>query len=90
MDRRYCSHPAYEASVLIVTWCERCCGWRAVRASSAPGLASAGSSIEVYESHFLPQEETSLDEIVHIAKRTFECAQTWALEMMDGQRRFPQ
>lgn len=77
MERQNCTHQAKETVVLFISWCQRDSGWRVVRASSRPDSLSGPGSVEVYESHFLPQEETSPDELQHLIQRAFRCAQEW-------------
>lgn len=75
MDRKYCSHEVEHFSVIIVQWCRRCSGWRVRRVGVPVGSTSAGCSVEVYESHFLPLEETTPDELQHFIQRAFRAEQ---------------
>lgn len=77
VERKHCSHYASEYANLLVTWCVRCSGWRVARYGPAPGSGSGDCSRELYESHFLPAEETTPDELQAIVQRLFRCAQEW-------------
>lgn len=77
MDRKKCLHTTDVTVLLFVTWCSRCSGWRVTRSSVAQASSWASPSTEVYESHFLPVEETSPDELQHLIQRCFRCAQEW-------------
>lgn len=83
VDRKFCSHRAIDTCVLFISWCERCAGWRFVRASSSAGLRSVPDSVELYESHFLPVEETSPDELLILVQRAFRSAQEWQQDQLD-------
>lgn len=80
MDRKHCSHPIPHFSVLLVQWCVRCSGWRVRRVGVEPGSESDTSSVEVYEAHFLPQEETGPDELQHLIQRTLRAEQEAATD----------
>lgn len=82
-DRRSCSHRPGETAVLFVSWCERCAGWRCARACSRLVSYSDSGSVEVLENHFLPQEETSPDELQHLIQRLFRSAQEWQQDYVD-------
>lgn len=83
MNRQHCSHKAGEACVLIITWCTRCSGWRVMRVSSHPVSSLDQSTFALYESHFLPVEETSPDELQHLIQRAFRSAQEWEQDNAD-------
>lgn len=83
MDRKVCSHPTNITVVLFVTWCVRCSGWRVVRSASAQASFWATPSIEAFESHFLPVEETSPDELQSLIQRAFRAAQEWEQDSRD-------
>lgn len=75
MDRKNCTHTPDGTTVIFVSWCRRCSGWRVSRAEVASGLPSVSVSLVHSESHFLPQEETSPDELNHLIQRAFLVAQ---------------
>lgn len=77
MDRRFCAHEVPHFSIVLVQWCRRCSGWRVRRVGVDAGSTSAGSSAEVYESHFLPLEETTPDELQHFIQRALRAEQEW-------------
>jgi hypothetical protein len=77
MDRKHCSHQTDVTALLFVTWCVRCSGWRVTRSSVAQASFWATPSIEAYESHFLPAEETGPEELSALIERLFRCAQEW-------------
>lgn len=74
-DRKNCTHSTSGDQVLIIRWCQRCSGWRVSRLGEPLGSASVGRSLELYENHFLPQEETSPDQLNHLIQRAFLCSQ---------------
>lgn len=75
MDRKYCSHPIDHFSILTVQWCRRCSGWRVRRVGVDSGLFSASGSAQVFESHFLPQEETDPYDTARILQRALRAEQ---------------
>lgn len=75
MDRKTCSHPTSATVVLFITWCGRCSGWRVTRSAALQGSFWDTPFTEVYESHFLPVEETGPSETTHLINRAFLCAQ---------------
>lgn len=77
MDRRHCSHRTDVTVLLFITWCTRCSGWRLTRSALSQASFWDTPSIEGYESHFLPAEETSPDELQALIQRAFRCAQEW-------------
>lgn len=77
MDRRTCSHRTDTTVVLFIAWCTRCSGWRIVRGGESQGSFWGSAMPEVYESHFLPQEETGPDELQALIQRAFRAAQEW-------------
>lgn len=77
MDRRSCTHSRKEPVVVLLSWCERCSGWGYSRLGVPPGSYSELNSLEVYESHFLPAEELTPDEGLHLMMRAFRAAQEW-------------
>lgn len=83
MDRRTCSHPSLQPCILVIRWCARCSGWGVSRLGAGWGSPSDSASLEVYESHFLPVEETSPDELQHLIQRVFRCAQEWEQDTAD-------
>lgn len=83
MDRRNCSHPRETHCTLIVSWCVRCSGWHVSRVGVERGSRWATASTEVYESHFLPAEETSPDQLQVLVQRVFRSAQEWEQDRTD-------
>lgn len=83
MDIRYCSHHNDDPVVLLVAWCARCSGWRVHRLGAELGSSSDFASLVQYESHFLPQETTTPDELLHFIMRAFRCAQEWGDDRAD-------
>lgn len=77
MDRKYCTHEPDSLVIGLVTWCPRCSGWRYKRVGADFGSALGGASTVVYESHFLPAEETDPATLLAIVSRLFRCAQEW-------------
>lgn len=69
--------------MLIVSWCGRCSGFRYSRLGAALGSGLDSSSLELYESHFLPAEETDPSEMLHLTMRAFRCAQEWQQDYED-------
>jgi hypothetical protein len=53
------------------------------------GSTSAGFSAEVYESHFLPVEETGPDELQHLIQRCFRAAQELEQDRVDHNQTLP-
>jgi len=86
MDRKYCSHEARGVSVLFISWCRRCSGWRVTRAYSEPDSSSVDASNRVCESHFLPQEETDPGDFAAIVVRAAFAAQELAEDLADNDR----
>jgi len=77
MNRRVCTHyPAVYAN-LLVAWCSRCSSWQVNRYGPAAGSTSDDCSRELYESHMMPVEETTPDELQHLVQRLFRAAQEW-------------
>lgn len=72
--RQMCSHRTDSTVVIFVTWCTRCAGWRYVRALEEQGSLLGSSSAVPSESHFLPQEETTPDQLLHLITRAFQTA----------------
>jgi len=77
MDRKNCNHYPTVLVSLHIRWCARCSGWQVRRVGQEPGLLSAIDSPVVYESHFLPVEETTPDELNALIQRAFRSAQEW-------------
>lgn len=75
MKRQHCGHRTDHTVLLFITWCSRCSGWRIVRSVVSQASFWDTPSTEAYESHFLPQEETSPDELQHLIQRAFRAAQ---------------
>lgn len=74
--------------MLILSWCGRCSGFRYSRLGAAHGSGLDSSSLELYESHFLPAEETDPSEMLHLTMRAFRCAQEWQQDH-DDQAQLP-
>jgi len=83
MDRKTCSHPSDDPVVILIGWCVRCSGWQVSRFGVHSGSSWGPGSLERYESHFLPVEETSPDELQHLIQRAFRCAQEWGQDNED-------
>lgn len=83
MDRRNCTHGQQEPCVLVITFCTRCQGWRYSRLGEPAGSNLAGVSLELFESHFLPMEDASPDDLHLLIQRAFRCAQEWAEDVID-------
>lgn len=81
-DRKNCTHSTTGDQVIVVRWCARCSGWRVSRLGELAGSASGSSSLELFENHFLPQEETSPEQLNHLIQRAFLFAQ----ELSDQER----
>lgn len=77
MDRKNCSHRPDVTVLLFIQWCVRCSGWRVTRSAVEQGSFWDTPSIERYESHFLPAEETEPQELSALIERSFRCAQEW-------------
>lgn len=77
VDRKHCMHGGGEVALALVTWCVRCSGWRYKRVGVDSGSYLDGGSAQVYESHFLPAEETTPEDLQVLAQRLFRCAQEW-------------
>lgn len=84
MDRKNCTHSTDSFVMLVVRWCTRCSGWQVRRVGGASGSGSAYSSPELLESHFLPVEETSPDELQALVQRAFRNAQEWEQDLRDS------
>lgn len=74
MERKACTHRADHPVVTIITWCERCSGWRFSRVGVPLGSPLGSGSLEVLESHFLPTEDTSPDDTWSLFMRCFNIA----------------
>lgn len=79
-DRKFCSHGVDDPQLILVTWCARCSGWRCSRHGVPLGSPLAFASLEVLENHFLPQEETTPEELSAVIQRAFVAAQESATE----------
>lgn len=85
-DRKYCTHDGNAVAIGVVTWCQRCVGWRYRRVGAEPGSFSGTGSTVVYESHFLPAEETDPATLLAIASRLFRCAQEWGEDLYETEQ----
>ena len=83
MDRRTCTHVGDQPCVMIIRWCVRCSGWSVSRLGVASVSPLVTGSLERLESHFLPVEETTPDELQHLIQRAFRCAQEWEQDNED-------
>jgi len=83
MDRKPCTHTVQAPCVVIIKWCTRCSCWQVQRLGLVPGSVSGFSTLEVLESHVLPVEETSPDELQHLIQRAFRAAQEWSQDYDD-------
>lgn len=86
MDRRHCTHPSDAFAIGLVTWCQRCSGWRYKRVGAEPGSTLASASTVVFESHFLPAEETDPSTLLALASRLFRCAQEWGEDHFESEQ----
>jgi len=77
MDRHVCAHMPRSEVLLVVRWCVRCSGWQVRRLGVDCGSSSVIGSPELYESHFLPVDDTGPDELQPLIQRVFRCAQEW-------------
>lgn len=85
MDRKMCTHDGGDVAIGLVTWCVRCSGWRYRRVGVGPASGSVISSAVVYESHFLPAEETDPTTLLALASRLFRCAQEWGQDHYESE-----
>lgn len=88
-ERKWCTHSSQEIVVLVIRWCARCSGWHYKRVGVGCGSLSAIASAEVYESHFLPAEETTPDELQFLIQRAFRAAQELEEDWYDAQASLP-
>jgi hypothetical protein len=86
MKRDYCSHRMDSVSVLFISWCRRCSGWRVTRAYSELGSFWEDGSSRVCESHFLPVEEGGLDDTIYVVQRALLASQEMAEDLADAQK----
>lgn len=86
MDRKFCTHEGGDVAIGLVTWCVRCSGWRYRRVGVGSGSSLDSGSAQVYESHFLPAEETDPSTLLAIASRLFRCAQEWGQDHYESEQ----
>ena len=84
VDRKFCTHEGGDVALALVTWCVRCSGWRYKRVGVGSGSYSDTASAQVYESHFLPAEETDPSQLLALASRLFRCAQEWGQDHFEA------
>lgn len=89
MDRRNCTHGQGEPCVVIITFCTRCQAWRYSRLGVPAGLNWVDGSLELFETHHLPLEEASPDELQMLIQRAFRAAQEWAQDLIDWEHSYP-